>query len=86
MALLTTVVWVSQTLLPVSGTVYLLVGCHSSLDMRTCGKSYCTCYAIFGLYSWEGCSFLKVNRVTVYLEERGSGVGNGWREGRTGLV
>ena len=37
--------------------------------------SYVPCYAVFGSYPWEACSFLKGNRRGVDLGVRGGGGG-----------
>jgi hypothetical protein len=41
-----------------------------------------SCYAIFGLYPWKTCFFLKENRVAVDLGERGGKRENKRRGGR----
>ena len=55
---------------------------HSTLTREFMPSLIASCYAIFGLYPWKTCFFLKENRVAVDLGERGGKRENKRRGGR----
>lgn len=64
-------VWLSLTLLPALGTLFLLL----DFLVQPCCKCLCpsliaSYYAMFGYYSWRACSFLKGNWKAVDLGQR----------------